>query len=281
MVNNNFEVFWVKLGLGLLLSLVFALIAYKKNSLSKSGIMGAILVGTIIFGCGGFTWFILLGAFFVSSSLLSHFKIRQKKTIAREFQKTGQRDLGQTLANGGIGIILACLKVLNHYPATTLFYAYLGVIATVNADTWATELGVLSKTPPRLITSFKKVARGTSGGVTWLGLTSSLAGGFFIGFIAFCSISLLKGFINKNFMYILISISGGLAGSLTDSLLGATYQGIYYCPCCEKETERLIHYCGQKTRLIRGFTWLNNDLVNLISSVSGALVSLTLGLYLF
>jgi uncharacterized membrane protein len=74
----------------------------------------------------------------------------------------------------------------------------------------------------------------------------------------------------------LIAITfAGLVGSLLDSILGATIQGIYRCPQCDKETERHpVHLCGSETTLIRGWRWLNNDLVNFIASVSGALTAL-------
>ena len=71
---------------------------------------------------------------------------------------------------------------------------------------------------------------------------------------------------------------GGLFGSLFDSLMGATVQQIYYCDTCQKDTERKIHRCGTVTRPHHGWAWLNNDLVNLISSFGGGLVSLALWL---
>ena len=46
---------------------------------------------------------------------------------------------------------------------------------------------------------------------------------------------------------------------MVDSILGATVQAMYYCPACEKETERPIHNCGTRTRPMRGVNWLNND----------------------
>jgi len=65
----------------------------------------------------------------------------------------------------------------------------------------------------------------------------------------------------------------GLAGSLFDSLLGATLQGIYFCPACGKETERHpTHGCGSPTKPLRGWRWLDNDGVNFAASMVGALV---------
>jgi uncharacterized membrane protein len=66
---------------------------------------------------------------------------------------------------------------------------------------------------------------------------------------------------------------GGVAGSLFDSLLGATVQAIYWCDGCQKETERRVHRCGVETRRLRGWPWLNNDLVNFAASAVGALAA--------
>ena len=57
-----------------------------------------------------------------------------------------------------------------------------------------------------------------------------------------------------------------------DSLLGATVQTIYTCPVCHKETEKRLHTCGTPTERLRGWAWLNNDLVNFSASLVGALV---------
>ena len=63
---------WTQIGLGLLLSAAIALVAYRRDSLTKSGVIGAIITGTAIFGFGGWTWGLVLIAFFVSSTPVSY-----------------------------------------------------------------------------------------------------------------------------------------------------------------------------------------------------------------
>ena len=53
--------------------------------------------------------------------------------------------------------------------------------AAANADTWSSELGILSKSPPFLITTFKAVPPGTNGAVSILGLLAAIGGGATIG----------------------------------------------------------------------------------------------------
>lgn len=253
------------------LSTAVSLLAYRRGSLAPSGVFGAILVGSLTFGFGGWSWGLLLAVFFITSSLLSHFKENEKRLTAEKFDKGHRRDLAQTLANGGAGALVALLSMLA--PAPVWFPFFLGIMATVNADTWATELGTLSKRPPRLITSGRAVEVGTSGAISPFGTAVSFAGGLLIGIVA-----ALARRERQPLSIIFSAALAGLAGSLFDSLLGATVQQIYYCDNCMKETERKLHKCGHTTRRLRGWSWLNNDLVNLFASLVGGLVALGLWL---
>jgi uncharacterized protein (TIGR00297 family) len=258
------------LALAFFISAIIVALALWRGSLSSSGAAGALIIGTLIFAFGGWIWGILLGIFFVSSSLLSHFKEDEKKAVAEKFDKGHRRDMGQVVANGGLGAVVAVANL--GAPSDSWFVFFLGVMATVTADTWATELGTLARRPPRLITTGRTVEAGSSGGVSTLGTIVSLTGGLVIGLAA----GLLAG--DRNFLpLILAGAFGGLSGSLFDSLLGATVQRIYYCDVCQKETERRLHRGAHKTRPLRGWWWLNNDLVNFIASVFGG--SLSVGLW--
>ncbi len=270
--------------LGFGLSVIIAALAFWRGSLSRSGAVGALIVGTLIFGLGGWVWGVALAVFFISSSALSHYKERQKAAVAEKFEKGHRRDIGQVFANGGLGALIAVLSAVvpaSAVPNALWFYLFVGVMATVTADTWATELGTLSAAPPRLITSGRVVEVGTSGGVSPLGTGVSLAGGLLIG-LTVALLGPLAGLLPWSAAPIiaLIGALSGAAGSLLDSLMGATVQQIYYCDTCHKETERRVHRCGTTTRPLRGWGWVNNDLVNLVSSLGGGLVAAGLGLWL-
>ncbi len=266
--------------LGLALSAAIGLVAYRKRALSRSGIVGALVIGVLVFGFGGWEWGLVLIAFFISSSLLSLYRQQAKEKIAEKFAKGSQRDLGQALANGGLGALLAVGSYF--WPHAAWLPAFVGVMATVTADTWATELGVLNPHLPRFITTGQEVPVGTSGGVSPLGLGATAVGALFVGVLMWLLRLIAEvvrqhgwsgEFASQGTWLLPVALVGGIVGSLADSLLGATVQGIYYCDRCGKETERTVHRCGAATRHLRGYTWLNNDLVNLLSSAAGGAVA--------
>lgn len=258
-----------KLLLGFLLAALIALIAYRFRSLSRSGAWGALATGTLIFGLGGWQWAVVLMAFFVSSSLLTRLFGRRKAGLNEKFEKGGQRDLGQVLANGGIASLFALLSAI--FPASSWTWAgFAASLAAVNADTWATELGVLSPSLPRMVTNGKLVEKGTSGAISSIGTLAALGGAAFIALwaVLFSPFASSSGSLTD---FVRISLSG-LVGALFDSFLGATLQGIYRCPKCDKETEHHpLHSCGTQTLQIRGQKWLNNDLVNLACALCATL----------
>lgn len=249
---------------GTLLGLAASWLGYLAGALTLSGLVAAWLVGAMTFGFGGWQVAGLLIAFFVSSSALSRLAGRRKSQVQADFAKGGRRDWGQVVANGGWAAIMALAYGLDQ---NALWLAGLaGALAAVNADTWATELGVLSRRQPRLITNWQPVRAGVSGGVTLDGFLASLAGAALIG-------GLGAWWLGSVFLLV-TCIIGGFVGSLVDSLLGASVQAMYSCPSCEKETERFpLHHCGAATHHTRGWAWLNNDAVNFLAAGIGALTA--------
>ena len=264
-----------RLTLSFVLSILAGGLSYWRGSLTRSGWAGAVAVGTITAGFGGWEWGLLVIVFFVTSSGLSRLGRLRKATLAADhWEKNDRRDWGQVLANGGLVAGLALLSWAR--PSAESWAPAVGVLATVTGDTWATEIGVLSRATPWLITTARRVPAGTSGGVTLLGSAASLAGAALIGC---CAVLFGAWFGQGVALWILpAAIVGGIAGVAFDSLLGATVQAMRWCPRCQTETERRRHGCGAATTPLRGWSRLTNDVVNLLASAAGGLVALAVQL---
>ncbi len=254
--------------LGFGLALLISLLGKAARALALSGAIAAALIGTVIFGIGGLPWAALMITFFFTASVLSKLFGGKKYSLTDKFEKGSQRDWAQVFANSGAGAFLAVISLL--FPdAVWPWLAYAGAMAAVNADTWATEIGVLSPKAPRLITTGETVVMGTSGGVTLTGTAATFAGGLLIAAVG----GLCQPGVSAVPFLIAVSLAG-LVGSLTDSLLGATLQAIYFDPVRQKETERqILNEDGQPVAPLRGWVWMNNDLVNFLSSVTGAIAA--------
>ncbi len=243
---------------GFLAAILIAVAAYRVHSLSKSGAVAAVIVGTVIFGMGGWQWAVLLLVFFVTSTALTRAFKKRKTGVSEKFSKDGQRDAGQVFGNGGLATLFAGLHYF--FPnAPWVWLAFAASLAAVNADTWATELGVLNPRPPRMLTNLgKTVEKGTSGGVSLVGSLAALAGSALIGILAGTLYPAPDSWATAG----IVTLAGFL-GAFFDSFIGATVQAMYHCPACDKETERHpLHSCGTPTTLKRGWPWLDNDWVN-------------------
>jgi uncharacterized protein (TIGR00297 family) len=261
---------------GLIGSGVIAVIAYRVHSLSLSGAVAAIGVGTILYMSGSIAWFGTLILFFITSSGLSRWRKRDKQQTDTIYEKGSRRDAGQVIANGGLAALLSIGYIV--LPHEAWWYAFVGVMATVTADTWATEIGSLSRLDPWSILSLKRVPRGTSGGISLLGSLAAAVGATVIGGAAvgllvldeYVLPSLYTGTIllAADTKVIWIALLSGFLGAMTDSVLGATVQHMRRCSMCGKEVEHTYH-CGVPAVHFRGWSWMNNDTVNVISSCVG------------
>ncbi len=244
-------------------------LAFWAGLLQPSGAIASALVGAAAWGGAGWRGAVLVLAFFVSSSLLSRWRVRHKRSLEGVVAKGGRRDAWQVLANGGAAAVLLLAYGLGGPQAELWLAGLVGALAAATADTWATEIGVLSPQPPRRLTNGRIVARGASGGVTPVGLLASLAGA--------AALSGLGAWLWREPGLLGVGLTAGVLGSLLDSLLGATLQVDYRCPACGLETEQHPrHVCGAHTERQRGLSWMENDMVNLLCSVAGGLVAMAI-----
>lgn len=254
----------------LLLFILIALssfMAWKLRLLSLSGAFAAFVVGCAIVLGFGLEGLIILGLFFISSSIFSKYKKSRKSFLKDVHEKGSVRDWVQVCANGGIAAISGFVAYFYSDPIFTLAFAI--SLASANADTWASELGSLSKRPPLSIRGGTRVTVGTSGAVSLLGTVA----GFFGAMLIAASATLLLQLEIKTFMFILIF---GFGGMLIDTILGAYFQAEYRCLHCSLIIEKPSH-CGRKAILIKGVNWLRNDAVNFLS----CLIAVILGMVLY
>jgi uncharacterized protein (TIGR00297 family) len=267
----------INLAIGAVVSTILAAVSIRARSLSFSGAIGAILIGTAIYGEGGWVWYVILLSFFLSSSFLTRFRYSTKVAKGVSELKAGARSIWQTVGQGGNAAIIAGVALLLPINHGLLTVGFVAALAEANADTWAVELGVLSKRNPRLITKFStEVAPGTSGGISGLGELSAFAGSLFVALVA----GVLGLFGAAPAVLPLVSTVAAIIGEHIDSVLGATVQAAYYCPTCKKETERRTHKCGTAARHVKGFQLVTNEAVNFISTGFAALVAMTLYLFI-
>jgi len=258
---------------------------HQKRSLSTSGSLLALVVGFVL-SLAHYSFFLSLLAFFVSSSKATKYMQGVKKTFESDFKEGGQRNWLQVFCNGAMATELALLYLLDvgsadlpvdfrhHYRASWLGIGVLGALACCNGDTWASELGsVIAKSDPFLITTFEKVPKGTNGGVTWVGLVSSLIGGLVIGLAYYTGIYMAASQVDKalapcQLLVILVGGLGGLMGSLLDSLIGATLQ----FSGKDVKTGKIVEVARDGVVPICGKMVLDNHSVNLVSSILTALI---------
>ena len=201
---------------------------------------------------------------------------------------SGARNWIQVAANGLVPTFLAMsysfatggpeyLLGVNNAFETPLAAAFIGYYGCCCGDTWSSELGVLSRKMPRLITTGEEVKPGTNGGVTTLGLVASAAGGFAVGFAFWCGglfVPVVTGNVGLALKFaaqwpvLVIGLGAGVVGSLMDSLLGATIQFSGYC----SERRRMVSKPGPTVTKVSGLNFLSNSAVNFVTASLCALM---------
>lgn len=239
---------------------------YNFRLLTKSGSMAAFVIGLAVSLGFGIKGLFILGFFFASSSFWSKYKRSQKLKVEERHEKGSRRDWQQVVANGGTAALFGLLNCI--FPHSIWMIGFAISIAAANSDTWASEIGSLSKRRPFFIRTFKQIEAGTSGAVSILGTFAAMVGSLTIAILSFYffQLSLRDAFVILIF---------GFIGNVIDTMLGAFIQSAYRCKVCGNEVEALNH-CGTKTILVRGLPMMNNDFVNYSSGFLAALLGILL-----
>ncbi|WP_343575021.1 DUF92 domain-containing protein [Mycobacterium sp.] len=242
---------------GLAAALAFGLVPVivRLRWLDLPGSIGAALVMASAIGLGGWVWAVPVSTFFILTSLLTAWRrVRRVESM---------RGLSQVMVNGILPVMVPLVGfAMNRHQVW--FFVYIGGIAASTADSWASEIGRFSRRSPVSLRSWRRVPGGTSGAVSALGLLATWAGGLVIGIV---------GTMTGNAVMVVVGMVAGVAGSLLDSVIGATLQARFRCQTCGAALEE-PHHCGSPAELSSGVSWMDNDVVNLLANATGMAVAL-------
>ncbi|KAF1943230.1 UMP1-domain-containing protein [Clathrospora elynae] len=218
--------------------------AYSRKSLTPVGIFTAFATAIVHAIHPWSVFFGLLAVFFLAGTAVTRVKhdIKAKLTQSASGSSGGEgsRNHVQVIANSGIASVLILLHLWQlkkegrygdkelcwHRGSDALLVGIVANYAAVAADTFSSELGILSKSKPRLITApWRVVPPGTNGGVTVTGLGAGLLGALIISATSTLLLPFCKdwNFVEKT-SYTLALTAAGFSGTLLDSLLGALFQ---------------------------------------------------------
>lgn len=260
---------------------LFAIIALKKQSLDISGAIAAVVMGVVALWCTKLEGFLLLLFFFVGSNIVGRIskRLSQQSFNEKNIEKKGsKRDIMQVLANG----LMATIGALMWYCTGKMSSLVLlgAAIAEATSDTFAGEIGRLSKKPPVSIRTFTPVPKGLSGGITLLGTAAAFISSLFIGLSWAIFFKDYLGSSSAFWLSLSVITFTGFMGCIVDSYLGACAQAHYKDP----DTGELTEKCskdGQQFELVQGIRWIDNDMVNLLSNIFSAVFALAMSAIIF
>lgn len=249
----------INLGIGLFFSGLVVSWALFKRHLTNSGAISALILGSLIYGFGGIILWSILIIFFLSSSLLSSKKYKNKQP----------RNYLQVISKGLMVLIFSFLYYL--FSNEIFLISAVVVIASANADTWGSEIGFRFTNSSYSILNFKKTKHGLSGSVTIIGTIAAVIGSVLISLL-YSSYYLIIGNAAA-FKYFWLIVVLGVFGSLIDSYLGAIFQ-VKYKSLKNGKIYEQVDQRYQPLIKTSGFKFINNNVVNLVSTAIIGVVTL-------
>jgi uncharacterized protein (TIGR00297 family) len=197
-----------------LTTLGFAAAARLLRGVTASGAIAGGGVCFLLMLAAGWGGFAALCALFIMTWAATRVGYRRKLQLGKA-ERRGGRNAGQVLANLGVSALAAALYLNSRDPR--LLVAVAASLSEVAADTLSSEIGAVLGGTPRLVTTWEAVPAGTDGGITGLGTLVGLVAAFLVSLV--CATTQVVAFHG-----LLLGTAAAMAGTLADSLLGATWE---------------------------------------------------------
>ena len=207
--------------LGFLINFILISLFFRVPLMTKGGWISAGVLGSILWGC--FSWqgwssvviYLLLGSLVTKIG----YKFKNEKGIAEK--RGGKRGPENVWGSAATGLFFAIMVKLNFTNLVFYKIGFAASFAAKLADTFGSEIGKRFGKNTYLITSFRKVERGTEGGISLEGTAASALGSIFMSLIMF-----FLTIISTKYQFLIVAISGFLA-TISESFIGAKFQDKY------------------------------------------------------
>jgi len=203
--------------IALLISVVLGMLAYKVKVVDASGMVSGIIVSMGILICMDVKFFVIFFSFVIIGAIFTAYDWKKKVKEKTSEGKEGTRSISNVLGNGLPALIFAMFYAVVPEQNLPLLCGYISAVAALAADTASSEIGVLSKSKPIMLTTFKRVEKGTDGGISVLGTFAGLVTTAIIAVVA-----LIIGIANL-YVFFIVILSGNF-GNFVDSFIGATLE---------------------------------------------------------
>jgi len=196
---------------------ILGVVSYKREVFDLYGSISAVIMGLAVGYSAGLEWLLLMVLFVLLGYSSTKYRYSFKSSIHAGEDHRGRRNATNVLANGLVPTLFSLIFYFHNSPGA-IAAGFVASVASITADTLSSELGVLSKQPPRLITTLEKVPPGADGGIS---LKGELAG--FAGILVIGVASITLGILPAEEALTAAALGGAL-GFHVDSFLGAVLE---------------------------------------------------------
>ena len=197
---------------GVAITVPIAGVAYLARAVDRSGAVAGALLATVLYVYAAWPGLVMLGGLMVVGTGVTRLGYARKEALGVAEGRGGRRGIGSVVANAGAGVAFAFLAVVTPYSGAFTI-ALVAAFATALFDTTATEFGQAFGRRHVLVTTWRAVPEGTTGGVSVVG---TMAG--FLGATVLAGVGWAMGLVPGS--AVLAIIFGAFCGSTLESLVG-------------------------------------------------------------